>query len=188
MNSKAQSKGADAILASVACVGVLHGVLILEAVGWLPVYRLGIVPRTEAGLVGILFAPLLHLNFQHLLANSIPLLVLLALLFGNPAYAPVKTLAQIWLVSGVGTWLIGRGHSVHIGASSIVFGLAAFLITAGFRLATWRTLLAAVLVFFFYGGIIYGVLPQRGPISWEGHLCGAVAGAWAAWGLGDKRR
>ncbi|HVV74171.1 MAG TPA: rhomboid family intramembrane serine protease [Verrucomicrobiae bacterium] len=76
--------------------------------------------------------------------------------------------------------MIGRGGAVHIGASSIIFGLAVFLMAAGFFLTGWRTLLVAILVFLLYGGIFYGVLPQKGPISWEGHLCGALAGAWAA--------
>jgi membrane associated rhomboid family serine protease len=117
---------------------------------------------------------------HHLLANSVPLFVLLVLLLSNPKYHPYGTLAFIWLVSGVGTWLIGRGGAVHIGASSIVFGLAAFLIVAGLTMKSWRSAAIAIFVFILYGGIFYGALPQAGPISWEGHLCGAIAGVWRA--------
>jgi membrane associated rhomboid family serine protease len=141
----------------------------------------GIVPRTLPGLAGILFSPLLHANFAHLAANAIPLLILLTLLFWDRRYRPWSTLTSIWLVSGLGTWLIGRSGSIHLGASSIVFGLVAYLILAGVLLRSWRSALIAILVCLAFGGIFYGVLPQAGPISWEGHLCGAIAGLAAAW-------
>lgn len=164
--------------------GLMVGVLFLveaAAVGFrLPLQQYGIVPRTGPGLAGIVFCPLLHASFQHVLANSIPLFIFLLLLFSNSEYHPRRTLALIWAVSGLGTWLIGRGHAVHIGASSIVFGLAAFLVAAGFYARSWRAALVALCVFFFYGGLFFGVLPQAGPISWEGHLCGALAGIWVA--------
>src|SRR5438132_1947119 len=145
----------------------------------------GIVPRTVPGLVGIAFSPLLHASPAHLLANALPLFILLILLFWDRHYYPVLTLASIWFFSGLGTWLIGRGADggrpiVHIGASSIIFGLVAYLIVAGFLMKSWRSAIVALLVFIGFGGIFYGVLPQAGPISWEGHLSGALAGIWAA--------
>ena len=142
--------------------------------------RFGILPRTTIGLLGIMFSPLLHANLQHLLANALPLLVLLTLLWSNREYHPGRTLALIWVASGLGTWLIGRGQAIHLGASSLVFGLVAFLILAGFRAKSWSSVLVAILVIALYGGVFYGVLPQAGPSSWEGHLCGALAGVWAA--------
>lgn len=140
----------------------------------------GIVPRTVPGLVGILWSPLLHANLGHLLSNAVPLFVFLVLLLRNPRYRPVSTLAFIWIASGLGTWLIGRGDSVHIGASSVIFGLAAFLIAAGFYLREWSSILVGAIVVLFFGGMFQGVIPSAGPISWEGHLCGAVAGILAA--------
>jgi len=141
---------------------------------------LGIVPRTVPGLVGIAFSPLLHASPAHLLANALPLFILLILLFWDRHYYPVVTLSSIWFFSGLGTWLIGRGDTVHIGASSIIFGLVAYLIAAGFLMKSWRSAIVAMIVFICFGGIFYGVLPQAGPISWEGHLSGALAGIWAA--------
>jgi membrane associated rhomboid family serine protease len=141
---------------------------------------LGIVPRTGPGLLGIAFSPLLHADFTHLVANAIPLLVLLTLLFWDRHYHPWATISTVWFVSGLGTWLIGRPNSLHIGASSIVFGLVAYLILAGILMRRWRSALIAIFVFFAFGGIFYGVLPQSGPISWEGHLCGSLAGLFAA--------
>lgn len=141
---------------------------------------LGIVPRSVTGLIGIAFSPLLHADFTHLTANAIPLLILFTLLFWDRHYHPWSTLATVWLVSGLGTWLIGRPDSLHIGASSIVFGLVAYLILAGLLMRSWRSAVIGILVLFAFGGIFYGVLPQPGPISWEGHLCGALAGLFAA--------
>jgi membrane associated rhomboid family serine protease len=171
---------ADAVITSFCLVSLMFVILGVELIFHINLGRFGILPRTEVGLLGILFSPLLHGNLQHLLANALPLFVLLVLLLSNRGYRPYQTLGWIWIASGLGTWLIGRGNAVHIGASSVIFGLAAFLIAAGIFLKGWRTALVAILVFLFYGGIFYGVLPQNGPISWEGHLCGAVAGAWAA--------
>jgi membrane associated rhomboid family serine protease len=170
----------DAVMTSFTVLAVLCGVKAVEVLFHLPLAQFGIIPRTGSGLWGILFGPLLHVNLTHLLANALPLFVLLVLLLSNPKYHPYRTLALIWTASGLGTWLIGRGHSVHIGASSIIFGLAAFLIVAGFLMRSWRSAAVAIFVLVAFGGIFYGVLPQAGPISWEGHLCGGVAGAWTA--------
>jgi membrane associated rhomboid family serine protease len=170
----------DAAKFSFLVLVVLYAVLGAELLVAPGIARLGIVPRTQAGLVGIVFSPLLHASLAHLNANAVPLFALLVLLLTNAEYRPVGTLALIWCASGLGTWLIGRGGSVHLGASSIIFGLAAFLIVAGFKAKSWRSVGVAVLVFFLYGGIFYGALPQAEPISWEGHLCGMIAGIWAA--------
>src|SRR5437762_7039418 len=145
----------------------------------------GIVPRTVPGLLGIAFSPLLHASPAHLLANALPLFVLLVLLFWDRHYYPALTLASIWFFSGLGTWLIGRASEggrpiIHIGASAIIFGLVTYLIVAGFRMKSWRSAVVALVVFIGFGGILYGLLPRAGPISWEGHLSGALAGIWAA--------
>jgi len=167
-------------MTSFMVLAVLFAIKAAEILFRLPLAQFGIVTRTGAGLWGILFGPLLHANLPHLMANALPLFVLLVLLLSNPRYHPYQTLALIWGASGLGTWLIGRGRSIHLGASSIVFGLAAFLIVAGFMMKSWRSAAVAVFVVVVFGGIFYGVLPQAGPISWEGHLCGGIAGAWTA--------
>jgi membrane associated rhomboid family serine protease len=168
-----------------ACQTGVVAIAVLVAVGFLTLLApglraFGIVPRTAPGLAGVLFAPLLHANGTHLLANALPLFVLLTVLFWDRHYRPAETLAMIWLAGGLGTWLIGRGNAVHLGASSVIYGLAAYLVAAGLWMRSWRAVAVAVAVAVTYGGIVGGLLPQRGPISWEGHLCGAIAGVWAA--------
>lgn len=147
--------------------------------------RFGILPRTPWGLMGIVFSPLLHANLAHLTANSVPLMVLLTLLFWDRKYHPGTTLTIIWLVSGIGTWLIGRNESggqpvIHIGASSIIYGIVAYLIASAFWMQRWRSAFIAILVLILYGGIFFGALPQQGVISWEGHFSGMIAGIWCA--------
>lgn len=146
----------------------------------------GIRPRQADGLMGIVFSPLLHANIAHLTSNALPLLILVTLLFWDRRYQPGATLLSIWLASGLGTWLIGRGNSVHIGASSLIYGLVAYLIASGLKLKSLRTVLVAFLVFLAYGGAVYGILPRNEQISWEGHLCGAFAGVLVA-RTGGKR-
>lgn len=164
---------------------VLFAVKAAEMILHISLAGFGILPRTRWGLIGIVCSPLLHGNLAHLLANAAPLFVLLIILFWDRRYQPGWSLALIWIGSGFGTWLIGRSQAgpnpmVHIGASSLIYGLAAFLVSAGFLMSSWRAAFIAILVLILYGGIIFGVLPQNGPVSWEGHLSGALAGVWAA--------
>ena len=148
--------------------------------------RFGIVPWTSSGLIGVVFAPLLHGGFGHLTANVGPLFVLLIILFWNRRYFPERSILLIWILSGVGTWLIGRQHAVHIGASSIVVGLVSYLIVAAIWMACWRALFFSILVFLLFGGLFYGLFHIEQGVSWEGHLSGAVAGFWVAW-INHKR-
>jgi len=179
MSSSRNRSFLEAVSMSLTLVGFLYLVKAFEFL-FFPLAQYGILPRTQVGLRGILWSPFLHANMAHLVANSIPLFVLLIFLFSNSKYHPWRTLFFIWIASGLGTWLIGRGGAVHIGASSIILGLVAFLITAGFCLRSWGSALVAIVVFFCYGGVFWGVLPQPGPVSWEGHLCGMIAGFFTA--------
>jgi membrane associated rhomboid family serine protease len=175
-----QNKWSSAIETSALIVGLI---IASEGVDWLAGHRLdtlGILPRTIRGLLGIVFGPLLHLGFAHLSANAFPLFVLLVLLFGARYPAPGRTLALVWIGSGLGTWLIGRGNTIHIGASSLIYGLVVYLIAAGFWIRSLGSVAIAAAVLLLYGGIFYGVLPQHGMVSWEGHLAGAVIGLLVA--------
>lgn len=178
MTRRSPSDFGQAASNSFSLVAVLFAITLADLSLQLGLVRFGIVPRTPSGIWGILWSPLLHAGLAHVAANGLPMFVLLTLLFTNPSYHPSRTLALIWFGSGLGTWMIGRPDSVHVGASSIIFGVATFLIVGGLVLRSWRPLFVAVFVLVAFGGIFYGVLPQSGPISWEGHLSGAIVGVW----------
>lgn len=148
----------------------------------------GIRPGSTDGLSGILFAPLLHGGFGHLISNTVPLLVLgfIVLLSGVSRWL-VLTLI-VWIVGGAGTWLFGGPGTVHIGASGLVFGWLAYLILRGFFTRHPWQIVVGVVVFLVYGGALWGVLPGQPGISWQGHLFGAVGGGLAAWWLADRGR
>lgn len=148
--------------------------------------REGIRPGSTDGLSGILVAPLLHGGFGHLVANTVPLLVLgfLVLLSGVRQWVAVT--AAVWLIGGVGTWLFGGPGTVHIGASGLVFGWLAYLIVRGFFNREPTQILVGIAVFLVYGGALWGVLPGQPGISWQGHLFGAVGGVVVAWLMADR--
>ena len=139
----------------------------------------GIRPRQFDGLDGVLWAPLLHGDWPHLVANTVPVLVLgfLALAGGIGQFIAVT--ATIWLVAGLGTWLAGS-PGVHLGASVLIFGWLVFLLIRGFFARSLLQILLAGVLFGLWGGVLWGVLPGAAGISWEGHLFGAVGGLLAA--------
>lgn len=168
---------AEAFEASALIVLILYSVLVVDT--WVlpfPLAQFGIVPRSWEGLPGVVLSPLLHANWQHLTANASSLLVLLTFLFWDHRYRPEETLAGLWIGSGLGTWLIGRGDAVHIGASAIIYGLMVYLIVAAFWVRSWRCFFIALVVLIFYGGLLHGIFPRDGVVSWEAHLSGACVG------------
>ncbi|MGA6164110.1 rhomboid family intramembrane serine protease [Amycolatopsis magusensis] len=147
----------------------------------------GVWPRTIEQWDGLIWAPMLHYGWDHLAANSVPLLVLgmLATSGGLRQFFGVTTI--IWLCSGFGTFLIGS-EGVHAGASGLVFGLLSFLLVRGLFARSILQILIAVGVFLLYGYALWGVLPTEPGVSWEGHLCGAIGGILAAWMVGKSVR
>jgi|HubBroStandDraft_1064217.scaffolds.fasta_scaffold00015_27 membrane associated rhomboid family serine protease len=144
-------------------------------------FYFGIQPRTLGGLLGIPLAPLLHAGPLHLLANSAPFFVLgLMVLQQGRAIFWTATLVII-LVGGFATWCIGPAHSVHAGASALIFGWFAFILVAAWRVPRLSTLAAALLAIAWYGlGFLFGLSPLQIGVSWQGHLTGLLAGGLAA--------
>jgi membrane associated rhomboid family serine protease len=149
--------------------------------------RYGILPRNLIGLRGILFAPFLHGNFAHLIANTIPFLTLgwFVMLRETSDFFVVTGITM--LVSGLGVWLIGSS-GLHIGASGVVFGYLGFLLARGYFERNIPSSLLSVIVGFLYGGAIWGVLPTQPGVSWEGHLFGFVGGVIAARFLSQRKQ
>lgn len=140
----------------------------------------GIVPRQTIGLRGILFAPFLHANLAHVAANTVPFLVLgwLIMLREISDFFIVTAISMV--IGGLGVWLFGAPHSIHIGASGVIFGYLGFLLLRGFFERSAIAIVLSLIVCFLYGGVLWGVLPSRVGISWEGHLFGLIGGVIAA--------
>jgi len=145
----------------------------------LSLVKLGVYPRSAAGLAGVLFAPLIHGSWSHLLSNSFALLILgTALRYGYPrAAGPVFVL--VYLLSGLGVWCLGR-ESYHIGASGLTHGMMFFIFTTGILRRDRLSIALSMIVFFLYGGMVWSIFPQEPGISYESHFFGATSGIAAA--------
>ncbi|NUP09617.1 MAG: rhomboid family intramembrane serine protease [Polyangiaceae bacterium] len=182
------------VKAQATVVGSMVGVLWLQEIvdavffrGGLDAY--GIRPRTLDGLLGIFFAPFLHGGFAHLIANTIPLMVLSFLIMLRRKRDLLVVTAISALVGGLGIWLVGAANSVHIGASILVFGYLGYMLSRGIFERSFWSIVGSVAVFLVYGGALFGVLPGQAGISWEGHLFGFFGGVLSARLLtgGDRR-
>ena len=149
----------------------------LSLTEWNLVQNYGLKPRTVSGLIGIFTMPFLHDGFDHLLGNTIPLAVLLFMLSVTRDNAR-RILISITVLAGLFTWVIGLSSPV-VGASSLIYGLTAYLITAGIHERKLVSAGTAVLVGVLYGGTLFwGLLPTAGnSVAWDAHLLGAAAGA-----------
>jgi membrane associated rhomboid family serine protease len=142
----------------------------------------GIESRTTNGLFGILLSPFLHGGFAHLIANTLPFL-LLGLLVSW------RSDGRIWLITiliavvgGLAVWLFGPPATVTIGASGLIFGYLGYILAAGFLTRHWLDIVIAVVVLVVYGSALWGVLPfaVAANVSWLAHLTGFAAGVLAA--------
>ena len=148
---------------------------IAETLTGFVLYKYGIEPGQLSGLTGILFAPLIHSSFSHLFANTAPLLILgTALLYGYPKSAKI-VVPVIYIGTGLGVWLFARPF-YHIGASSLTFGFMFFVFTIGAIRWDKRAIALSMIVFFLYGGMIWGIFPNEAGISYESHFFGAAIG------------
>jgi membrane associated rhomboid family serine protease len=146
-----------------------------EYFGGLDFTHFGIYPRRAGGLTGVLFAPFIHSSFTHLFANSAPIIVIgTMLLYGYPRAAKVL-LPAVYLGGGIAVWLFAR-EAYHIGASGLAFGMLFFVFTIGAIRWERRTIALSLVIFFLYGGMIWGILPVARAVSFESHLSGALIG------------
>jgi membrane associated rhomboid family serine protease len=183
MNDKIHKKiMLNSLLIPTVFVVVIWLVKFIEILFDLPLYRLGIFPLSYKGLPGLIFAPLIHGDFAHLYANTIPLFVLTASLFYFYREIAFKVFLLIYFFSNIWLWF-GAREVYHIGASGLIYGLAAFLFISGLIRKNPRLMAISLFVAFLYGSFIWGIFPEFFPdqnISFEGHFWGIMAGAIVA--------
>ncbi len=167
-------------------VGVIWAVFLVSYL--LPVIvDYGLQPRMTIGLLGIGTMPLLHAGVGHIVGNTIPLVVLLFLLVGSRAKS-WQIVAEIVVLGGAILWVFGRSAN-HIGASGLVSGLITFLVLGGAFERRFVPVVVAVITFVLYGSsLLWGLVPRDPQVSWDGHLCGAVAGGLLAFQLARRSR
>lgn len=140
---------------------------------------LGVLPRHFSGWVGVLFAPLIHDSFSHLLSNTLPVFLLTWCLFYFYRQVAFKAMICMWLLSGIFTWIIGR-ESYHVGVSGLIFSLVFFMFVSGVLRRHIPLIAISLLVVFLYGSSLWSMLPLTEwidpRISWEAHLSGAISG------------
>lgn len=138
--------------------------------------QLGIYPRTLSGVKGIVLSPFLHGDINHIASNSVPLFVLTLALIYFYRDLSLKVLVYGILLSGLITWVIGR-NSYHIGASSLIYVLVAFIFLKGLITKYYRLMALSLTTVMIYGGMVWYVFPEvDNKISWEGHLSGLITG------------
>lgn len=158
---------------------LMWGVFWVEIKFGLDFTRWGVRPRTATGIKGVIFSPFIHSGIKHLWHNTVPLLVLSAALFYFYRKISWRVLLLLVILSGTGTWLIGR-DSYHIGMSGLIYALVSFLFFKGILAKHFRLIALSLIVVFLYGSLIWGTLPTSETISWEGHLSGFIAGGLIA--------
>jgi membrane associated rhomboid family serine protease len=158
----------------------------------------GLHPRDIDRFWGILTFPFLHASFQHLIDNTIPFVFMGAIIALRGAKQLARVTLFVIVVGGLLTWLVAPSHEtiqgqlrplVTVGASGVVFGYATYLFTRGFFERSLIDFVAGLVVGVVWGGaLVYSVIPHNNGVSWQGHVCGAIAGVLAAYALSDRRR
>lgn len=172
-------------------LGLVWGGFLLQHLGFGSSKCYGVVPRNFIGLRGILFSPILHSGWRHIINNSVPLAVLsfFAVLFYQRTAYYIILLG--WILTGLLVWIFGNlfpnvTAGCHIGASGLVYVLASYIFFSGIIKKSRNLIALSLIVAFLYGSMIWGVVPDEllprfyaegsNPISWESHLAGGLVG------------
>ncbi len=177
----------QAALATGAFTALLWAIEIVDTATDDSLQRHGVQPRSDEGLLGIVLAPFLHGGWDHISANTGPVLVLGFLTLATGLLRGLAATAVIWVVGGLGVWLVAGSNSNHIGASGLIFGWIVYLAIRGIVNKQLWEIALGIVVLVLYGGALWGVLPGQPGVSWQGHLFGAIGGALAALLLTNER-
>jgi membrane associated rhomboid family serine protease len=170
----------NAVLGAVSFAVLLWGLKLYELVLGVDLYQLGVYPRAQSGLLGIVTAPLIHGSWQHVIGNTLPIVILGSMLIYGYPKSRFWAISGIWLLSGAGVWLFAR-QSYHFGASGLAHGMFFYLFVGGILRRDKRSAALLMLAFYLYGGMLLTVLPRDPTVSFESHLFGAMAGAVCAY-------
>jgi membrane associated rhomboid family serine protease len=174
------------ILFATSLVGLIVGGYAVQVFAWPRLGEFGLAPRTARGLIGIFSMPFLHASVGHLLANLTALVVLLGFVFAFHSKRLPEVVIRVILVGGILLWIFGRPAN-HVGASGLIYGLAAFVIVSGIVQRRFLPVAAAIGVAVMYGSpLFWGLVPVDPGISWDGHLAGGLAGALAGRNRGGR--
>jgi membrane associated rhomboid family serine protease len=171
-------------------VGIVALMWLIEVINTIDGNRLdrdGIYPRNLDHLWGIFTAPFLHVSFAHLVDNTLPFVFMGVIIALRGAGRLALVTLIVIVIGGLGTWLVAPSHSVTVGASGVVFGYATYLLARGVFDRSLLELLTGVVVGVVWGGALLASLVPHQQVSWQGHVCGAIAGVIAAWMLASQR-
>ena len=160
---------------SVILLIIIWSIKLFEIIFGYDFKQYGVLPRNFNGLIGILFSPIIHSDVNHLLSNSLPVIILCLLIFDFYSQIAKKIFIYLYFISGLWLWCIGR-ESLHIGASGLIYAMASFLFFSGVLRKNTQLSAVSLLVIFIYGGLFWGLFPIYQNVSWEGHLTGFIAG------------
>ncbi len=179
----------NAIKSTAKFMLVIWAVYIIDVImPFLHLTSFGILPRTTRGLIGIPASVFLHGGWEHIVSNSLALIVVMPLLLLIYPKVKYHAMAGIIIIGGGLVWLFAPSYTVHIGASGLIFGIISFIILAGIYKRNFKSILISLVILFMYGGSLWqGIIPQEG-ISWQGHLFGILAGFLMALALKSKMR
>jgi membrane associated rhomboid family serine protease len=163
----------------VITVALMWFVKILEVAQGTKFTRWGIYPREWDGFIGILTAPFIHSDWEHLMSNSLPMLMLMGIVMVFYKRVAIPSIILITVLTGFTVWLFAR-ESYHIGASGVVYGLVSFLAWTGIFRRNLKSIILALVILVMYGGYFHGIVPNKEGVSWESHLFGGLVGILTA--------
>jgi len=177
MSSTTKDKFRQSIILPLWLIGILWVVQIYQSFIGVDLGIYGVFPRKIFGLRGIFLSPLIHSGWPHLLSNTPPLFVLSAMILFFYRRVALASFFSIWVLTGMAVWIFARDNAFHIGASGVIYGLVAFVFWNGIFRRNLKSIILALVVVFYYGGMFVGIVPgQETNISWESHLMGGVVG------------
>lgn len=167
------------LLFPIAVVGIMWIVKIIEVIQNHKFTRWGIFPRDLDGMIGIISAPFIHSDWQHLMTNSLPMLMLVSIIMVFYKRVAYPSYMIITVLTGFLVWLFAR-DAYHVGASGVVYGLVAFVAWTGIFRRNLKSIILALVILVMYGGYFHGIIPNKEGVSWESHLFGGMAGIFTA--------